>query len=97
MEPFYKAVISGQEIHFVGYGFVDDVDLIVTAKSSTESFHTIIEQMQGSLDTWSGGIRVNGWQHSPNQVLLVPHRLHLEAWQCLICYCGTVSWGAAYG
>jgi hypothetical protein len=57
---FFKAVISGQEIHFVGYGFVDDVDLIVTAKSSTESFHSVIEQMQGSLDTWSGGIRVTG-------------------------------------
>jgi hypothetical protein len=57
---FFKAVISVQEIHFVGYSFVDDVDLIVTAKSPIESFLSVTEKMQGSLDTWSGGIRVTG-------------------------------------
>jgi hypothetical protein len=41
----FKAVISGQEIHFVGYGFVNDAaDLIVTAKSSSDSLQSVIEQ-----------------------------------------------------
>jgi hypothetical protein len=49
----FKAVISGQEIHFVGYDFVDDVDLIATAKSSTESFQSVIEQCRAP---WTPGL-----------------------------------------
>ena len=59
-KAFFKAALSGMEIHFVGYGFADDVDLIVTAKDPMDDFKTVLNQMQGSLDTWAGGIRVTG-------------------------------------
>jgi len=34
----FKALISEEEIKFVGYAFVDDTDLILTAKLSTDTF-----------------------------------------------------------
>jgi hypothetical protein len=68
MEPFSKLLSLAKRFILLVYGFVDDVNLIVAAKSSTESFHSVmIEQMQGSLDTWSGGIRVTGGDIVPSK------------------------------
>jgi hypothetical protein len=93
---FFKAVISGQEIHFVGYGFVDDVASLSLPSLLQSPFNLSLSNagLFGYLVWWN---QSHWWWPSPNQVLLVPNRLHLEAWQCLICYSETVSWGAAYG
>ena len=43
---FFKAFISGTELSFIGYAFVDDTILITIPD----------EQMQDMVDTWEGGI-----------------------------------------
>jgi len=46
----FKALISEEEIKFVGYAFVDNTDLILTTKLSTDTFQEVAEAMQQGLD-----------------------------------------------
>ena len=56
---FFKASISGAELSFVGYAFVDDTDL-VTIPAQQATFQEIAQEMQDMVDTWEGGIRATG-------------------------------------
>jgi hypothetical protein len=57
----FKLAISGDEIHFVGFSFVDDMDQIKTARTIEETAHNIVvEKMQGGVDCWIGGLQVTG-------------------------------------
>ena len=53
---FFKASISGMELSFVGYAFVDDTDL-VTIPDKQATAHDIAKEMQDMVDMWEGGIR----------------------------------------
>lgn len=55
----FEASISGDRIHFVGYAFVDDTDLITTLSLDATCAEVGLA-MQRALDAWEGGIRATG-------------------------------------
>ena len=55
-----KATISGEKLEFVGFAFVDDADLIETARSTLETVQDVAARMQESLTAWEGGLRATG-------------------------------------
>ena len=57
---FFKSVISGDEIRLVGYAFVDDTDLIHTAKDGNNDPDEILSEAQDALTYWEGLIRATG-------------------------------------
>jgi hypothetical protein len=52
---FYMTCITHEEIHLVGCIFVDDTD-IVESHPEDQYPRATVAQMQGSLDTWDGGM-----------------------------------------
>ena len=56
----FSTTISQKDIKFVGFAFVDDTDLIHSAKSMEDDFTKIGEAMQASVDDWEGGICATG-------------------------------------
>jgi len=56
----FKASISGNKIHFVGYMFVDDKDLIQTGPTITTSETDTLPLMQAALDLWNQGLHATG-------------------------------------
>ena len=57
---FFKTVITGKAIQFVGFSFVDDTDQIQTSRYPGETAISIAEQMQLAVDEWEGGIWASG-------------------------------------
>ena len=57
---FFRASICSEEIRFVGYSFVDDTDLIQTARHPQESELSVASEMQRAINTWEGCIRATG-------------------------------------
>jgi hypothetical protein len=53
---FFRACISGETIRFVGYSFIDDTDLIQTAKQPNDTEEAVAQEMQRALDTWEGAL-----------------------------------------
>jgi len=51
-----KASISNNNISFVSYSFVNDMDLIQTGPTIDSTCDDIIPLMQAVLDTWSAGL-----------------------------------------
>jgi hypothetical protein len=60
----YKTSIEGKKLHFVGYSFVDDTD-IIQAGQPGEPFQVLGMRMQAAMDTWEGGIRATGGALEP--------------------------------
>jgi len=56
---YFKAVLDGEELSFVGYSFVDDTD-VVTNLGLTASGSAVAAHMQQGIDAWEGGIRATG-------------------------------------
>jgi hypothetical protein len=52
--------ISGKDIHFVGYAFVDDTDLIQTADEGMATGSDVARELQRALDIWEGGLNATG-------------------------------------
>ena len=59
--------ISGEEISFVGYAFVDDADLVVTCEGADDNYEGVAQQMQRAIDEWEGGIRATGGAVEPTK------------------------------
>jgi len=57
---FFKSPISGREIRFVGYAFVDDTDLIRTAHDNINTGIEVVNELQRALDLWEGGLHATG-------------------------------------
>ena len=57
---YLKATISGDRVEFVGFAFVDDADLIETARNTMETVQDVASRMQNSLIAWEGGLRATG-------------------------------------
>jgi hypothetical protein len=53
---FFRTCITGKEIWFVGYAFVDDTDLIQTAKTTHDTETDVAVEIQRALNTWEGAI-----------------------------------------
>ena len=64
---YFKACITGSEIRFVGYSFVDDTDLIQTAWSQTDTATDVVHAMQNALNMWEGAIRATGGAIVPSK------------------------------
>lgn len=56
----FKACISGEEVKFVGYVFVDDDNKAITAKDLTDTFKEVVEYMQDGMTLYEGLLRVTG-------------------------------------
>jgi hypothetical protein len=55
----YKKSIEGKQLHFMGYSFVDDTDIIQSGQPE-EPFQVLAMRIQASMDTWEGGLRSTG-------------------------------------
>jgi hypothetical protein len=55
----YKTIIEGKDLHFVGYNFVDDTDIIQSGQPG-EPFQVLATFMEAAMDTWEGGLRATG-------------------------------------
>jgi hypothetical protein len=59
--------LTGEEVKFAGYAFVDDADQVVTSPNPKATYKEVAELMQGSADTWEGGIRATGGAIGPEK------------------------------
>lgn len=59
-----------------GFGFVDDMDLIVS-RSLTSSIEENSDTLQQALNLWECGLKCTG-RYRPRKNLLVPHIIHLD-------------------
>ena len=64
---FFRMAISGEEMSFVGYAFVDDADLVVTCEGADDNYEGVAQQMQRAIDEWEGGIRATGGAVEPTK------------------------------
>jgi hypothetical protein len=62
----YKTIIEGKELHFVGYSFVDDTDLIQLGKPGEET-KLLACRMQAVMDTREGGLRATSGALKPEK------------------------------
>ena len=63
----FTSAISQKDIKLVGFAFVDDTDLIHSAKTMDEDFTQVGASMQAAIDDWEGGIRASGGAIIPNK------------------------------
>jgi len=56
----FCASTSGNLFHFVGFGFVDDVDLVSVSNIGHVSNKEILQSMQSNLDLWETGLHTSG-------------------------------------
>lgn len=57
---YFQTSIVGEQIHFVGYSFVDDTDLLSVPQDKAASYHSVGKDMQHSVTAWEGGLRATG-------------------------------------
>jgi hypothetical protein len=62
----YKTSIEGKQLHFIGYSFVDDTDIIQSSQPG-EPFQVLDMRMQDVMDTWEGGLRATGAALEPEK------------------------------
>jgi hypothetical protein len=55
---FFTSAISGESLDFVGYAFVDDVDLVSSAQNCDSTY--AFQNIQKALNIWEGGITASG-------------------------------------
>jgi hypothetical protein len=55
----YKTSIEAKELHFLGYSFVDDTDIIQSGQPG-ERFQVLATRTQAAMDTWEGGLQTTG-------------------------------------
>ena len=69
-------------IRFVGYSFVDDTDLIQTARNSHDQEVDVAADMQRALNTWEGAIRSTGGAIVPSKSFwyLIGFQWHEGCW-----------------
>jgi hypothetical protein len=56
----FKSPISGKNIRFVGYAFVDDTDLIQSTTNTISNGTGVVMELQRALDLWEGGLHATG-------------------------------------
>jgi hypothetical protein len=62
----YKTSIKGKQLHFVGYSFVDDTDIIQSGQPG-EPFQVLATRMQAAMDTWEGRLQATGGALEPEK------------------------------
>jgi len=56
----FKAAVSGDQIQFVGYSFVDNTDLIQTRLTITSTTGDTLPLMQAALNLWNSSLSTKG-------------------------------------
>ena len=56
----FSSALSGEEVRFMGYAFVDDTDLCQTAQKLGETGSDVAAQLQAAVNCWEGRIRATG-------------------------------------
>jgi Reverse transcriptase (RNA-dependent DNA polymerase) len=74
--------ISGDYLHFVGYSFVDDTDLVEFPDEPTTAIQ-VAQDMQAAIDAWEAGIRATGGTIVPEKShwYLVTYRWQNGRWR----------------
>jgi hypothetical protein len=74
--------LSGDYLHFVGYSFVDDTDLVEFPDEPTTAMQ-VAQAMQESIDAWEAGIRATGGAIVPDKShwYLVTYRWQNGRWR----------------
>jgi hypothetical protein len=62
----YKTSIEGKELRFLGYSFIDDMDIFQSGQPG-DPFQVLATRMQSAMDTWQGGIRATGGAMEPEK------------------------------
>jgi hypothetical protein len=62
----YKTSIKGRQLHFVGYIFVHDTDIIQSGQPEAP-YQVLAMHMQADMDTWEGGLRATGGALEPEK------------------------------
>ena len=57
---FFLTALTVTLVYFACYAFVDDTDLIHTAKDTQYKGEQLIPEIQGALDQWEGSLRATG-------------------------------------
>jgi hypothetical protein len=85
----YKKIIEGKQLHFVGYSFVDDTDIIQSGQPG-EPFQVLTTRIQAYMDACEGGLRTTDYRRSigARKVILVPYPILLEEWTVGLCFKG---------
>ena len=75
--------ISEQQLHLVGFSFVDDIDL-VTALTPNTPGKRILPEFWQSLDRWAGGLVATGGELAPNKSFccLLDCKWSNDRWDC---------------
>lgn len=55
-----QSAISNTTTHFIGFGFVDDVDLVATTNTKQLNSNDTISLLQQTVDLWELGLRTSG-------------------------------------
>ena len=63
----FKAAISGESIHFAGFAFVDDTDILQTTKMDSDDIYDVATYLQEAIEVWNGGISATGGALDPNK------------------------------
>ncbi len=79
----FKSPISGKNIRFVGYAFVDDTDLIQSTTNTITNGTDVVIELQRALDLWEGGLHATGGAIVPEKShwYLVDFRWTGSEWQ----------------
>lgn len=63
---------SKETLHFIGYAFVDDTDIVVS-QASMDSYVEASDKLQQEVDTWEVGLKATCRAIVPEKKLLVPY------------------------
>jgi len=56
----FKVAVSRDQIQFIGYSFMDDMDLIQTGSTITSTMGDTLPLMQAALDLWNNSLSATG-------------------------------------
>ena len=56
----FKALISDEQIQYVGYAFVDDADILATPEKPEDTYVELGNHMQDGMNLWEGSVTVSG-------------------------------------
>jgi hypothetical protein len=62
----FESVLSRESLHFVGFAFVDDTDLVSSGFNNTSGVH-VIQNIQYAVLAWQGGLYATGGALAPEK------------------------------
>jgi hypothetical protein len=79
----YKTSIEGEQLHFMGYSFVDDTYSIRSTRRTFPSTGNAHTSRYGHMGRWNKGYRRS---IGAKKIILVPYSILLEEWTVGLCF-----------